>query len=72
MVTYSVDLDTVLKILRFDGQKQRPEPLKRPEISADPEEVYLPEPRLALGIIHPIPDTLEDRCKRRDTNTRTN
>jgi hypothetical protein len=40
--TYGMDLDVVIDILCLNSQQQRPEPFKRPEISADPEEVYLP------------------------------
>lgn len=41
MVTYGVDLDVVVDILRLDGEQKGTEPLERSEISANPEEVHL-------------------------------
>ena len=70
-LTYGVDLDVVVKILRLDSQQQRPEPLERAEISANPEEVDLSETRPALGVVHPVPDTLQNRSEGRNTNTGT-
>lgn len=61
--TYRVDLDVAVHILRFDGHEQRPEPFERSKVSAHPEEIHFPEPGLLLGVIHPIPDALEDRSK---------
>lgn len=55
-----VDLDAVVDILGFDSQQKRAEPLERAEISADPEEVHLAQPRLLLRVVHAIPDRLED------------
>jgi hypothetical protein len=66
-----VNLDMVINILSLDGQKQRSEPFERSEISANPEEVDLPETRAALGVVHPVPDTLQDGRERRDTDTST-
>jgi hypothetical protein len=64
-----VNLNVVFCILRFDRKKQRPEPLERSEISANPEKVHLPQPRAALWVVHPVPDALQDGGKRRHTNT---
>lgn len=61
----------VFQILGFDSQEQGAEPLKRSKVTTDPEKVYLPQPGTALWVVHAIPDTLQDRRKRRDTNTRT-
>jgi hypothetical protein len=69
--THGVDLNVVIDILGFDSQEERSEPLKRAEISADPKEVDLPQARTTLGVVHPIPDTLQDGGKWRDTNTGT-
>jgi hypothetical protein len=66
-----VDLDMIVKILRLNSQQQRPEPLKRPEISADPEEVDLAQARPALRVVHTVPDALEDGGKGRYTDTGT-
>jgi hypothetical protein len=70
--TYGVDLNVVIDILGFDGQEERSEPFKGAEISADPEEVDLPQAGTALRVVHPVPDTLENGGKWRDTNTGTN
>jgi hypothetical protein len=67
-----MDLDTVIVVLGLNSQEQRPEPLKGSEISAHPEEVYFAKPRASLRVVHAVPDTLEDGCERRDTNTSTN
>ncbi len=67
-----MNLDVVLKILSFDGQKKGTEPFERTEISADPEEVHLPQSGAALGIVHAVPDALENGGERCDTNTSTN
>lgn len=66
-----VDLDAVVHVLRLDRQQQRPEPLKGAKVSADPEEVDLSQTSLLLGVVHPVPDGLEDRGKGRHANTGT-
>jgi hypothetical protein len=68
---YGVDLNVVVDILGLDSQEERSEPLKGTEISADPEEVDLPQARATLGVVHPVPDTLQNRGEWRDTNTGT-
>jgi hypothetical protein len=69
--SYCVDLNMIVKILSFDSQEQRPEPLKRAEISANPEKVHFSEASAALRVVHPVPDTLEDRSERCHTDTGT-
>jgi hypothetical protein len=69
--TYGVDLNMILKILRFNSQQQRPEPLERPEISADPEEVDLAQTRPALRVVHAVPDALENGSEWGNTDTGT-
>lgn len=59
-------------ILSLNSQKQRPEPFEGAEITANPEEVHLVESCLLLRIVTPVPDTLQDRCEGRDTNTGSN
>lgn len=61
----------IIHILRFKSHKQRPEPLERAKVPAHPEEIDLPKWSLLVRVVHPIPDTLEDRGKRGDANTRT-
>jgi hypothetical protein len=70
--TYGVDFNMVVQILGFNGKQEGAEPFERSEISADPEEVHFPQPCAALREVHAVPDTLQDTCKRRDTNTCTN
>ena len=62
-LTYGMDLDVTVHILRFDGHEQRPEPFKRSKVSAYPEEIHFAEPGLLLRVIHPIPDAFENRSK---------
>lgn len=64
-----VNLDAVVHVLRLDGQQQRAEPLKRPKVSADPEEVDLAQARLLLRVVHAVPDGLEDGGERGDSYT---
>jgi hypothetical protein len=67
--TYSVNLNMVIDILCFNRQQQRAEPLKGPEIPANPEEVHFPQTRAALRVVHAVPDALEDGREGGDTNT---
>lgn len=71
VATYCVNLDMVIKILGLDSQEQGSKPFKGTEISANPEEVDFPQPCASLRVVHPIPDALQDRGERRDTDTRT-
>lgn len=64
-----VDLDALVDVLRLDGEQQRAEPLEGPKVSAHPEEVHLCETRLALRVVHAVPDGLENRRERRDSDT---
>lgn len=64
-----MNLNAVLKILRFNSRQQRTEPLQGPEVTADPEEVHLAEASSLLGEVHPVPYTLQNGCKGSDTNT---
>lgn len=66
-----MDFDPVLQILRFNSQKQRSEPFQRAKVTHDPEEIHLPQSGLALWIVHPIPDALQDTRERCDTDTCT-
>lgn len=72
VMTYCVNLNVVLQVLGLDSQKERPEPLQGTKVSADPKEVHLPQPRLPLWIVHPVPNALQNRGERRHTDTRTN
>lgn len=67
-----MDLNVIIQILRFDGEEKRAEPLERPKITADPEEVHLPQPCAALRVVHAVPDALQDRCERCHTDTSSN
>lgn len=70
--TYGVDLDVIIDILRLDSQQQRSEPFERSEVSADPEEVDLPQSRTgSLRVVHAVPDTLKNGRERCDTDTGT-
>ena len=69
-LTYRVDLDVAVHILRFDGHEQRPKPLKRSKVSAHPEEIHFAEPGLLLRVVHPIPDALENRSEGSHSNAR--
>lgn len=64
-----VNLNALVNILGLNGQQQGPEPLEGAKITADPEEVYLGQAGLALRIVHSVPDGLENRGERRDTDT---
>lgn len=70
-VAHGVDLNPALRVLLLDRCQQRPEPLKRPKISADPKEVDFAQPGLLLPIVvvHAVPHALEDRGERRHTDT---
>ena len=70
-VTYGVDLNVVVNILRLDSQKQRSEPLEGAKISANPEKVDLPQSSASLRVVHAVPDTLKNGGERSDTNTGT-
>lgn len=62
----------VIDILSLNSQEQRTEPLKGAEISANPEEVNLPQTSArSLRVVHAVPDTLEDGGERSNTNTCT-
>lgn len=64
-----MNLNITIHILGFNSHEKRPQPLKRAIVSADPEEINLPQARpLMLGIVHAVPDALEDRCKWRYTD----
>lgn len=66
-----MDLNEMSNILSLDGQKQGAKPLERAEITANPEEIDLVQPRLLLWVVTPVPDTFQDRGERSDTNTGT-
>ena len=68
-----VDLDAVLRVLLLDRVQERVEPLGGAEVADDPREVHLGEARRLrrVEVVHPVPDRLEDRRERGDTNTRT-
>lgn len=70
--TYGVDLDVIIDILRLDSQQQRSEPFEGSEVSANPEEVDLPQSRTgSLRVVHAVPDTLKNGRERSDTDTGT-
>ena len=66
-----VDLDAVVKVLLLDGEEQRAEPLKGAKVTADPEEVDLSQARSLLGVVHAVPDGLEDGGEGGHTDTGT-
>ncbi len=70
-VTHSVDLDVVVQVLGLDGEEERPEPLERAEVAADPEEVNFAQASPALRIVQTIPYALQDGSKRCDANSRS-
>ena len=57
---YSMDLYMTVHILCFNRHKQRPKPFERSKVSANPEEIHLPQPSLLFRVIHTVPDTLEN------------
>lgn len=66
-----MDLDVDIHILRLDGHEQRSEPFKRPEVFTDPEKVYLSKPCFLLGVVHAVPDALENRGEWCNSNSST-
>lgn len=64
-----MNLDSVTQILRLNSQKQRPKPFEATKIPTDPEEIDFSQTGLSFGIIHPVPNTLQDRGKGRDADT---
>lgn len=69
MRAYRVDFDPVGVILRLNCQQQTPKPFQRAKIPANPEKVDLPEPRALAGLIHAVPDALQDGGKWSDPDT---
>lgn len=63
-----MDLDRAIHVLSFNRHEKRPEPFKRTIVSTDPEEVDFPKSCLSLWVIHPVPDTLQNRCEWCHTN----
>lgn len=68
---YRQNLDMIIHILSFNSHEQRPKPLKRSKVLAHPEEIHLPKSSLLAWIIHPVPNTLEDRGERGNANACT-
>lgn len=68
-ITHRVDLNVAIHVFRLNRHEQRSEPLKRPKVPANPEEIHLPESSPLLRIFHPIPNTLKDGRKRGHANT---
>lgn len=66
-----VNLNALVDILGLNSEQQRSEPLERAKVTADPEEVHLGKTGLALGVVHAVPDGLENRGERRNTDTST-
>lgn len=67
-----VDLNVVVHVLGFNGEEERAEPFEGAKVTADPEEVNFAETSLLLGVVHAVPDALEDGSEWGDTNTGTN
>lgn len=67
-----MDLNVAIHILSFNRHQQRSKPFKRPKVSTHPEEVHLSEAGLLPRIVHPVPDALEDRSKRGNTDSGSN
>lgn len=65
-----MNFNPVGQILSLNCKKQRPEPFERAKVTTDPEEIHFAEPCLLPRIIHPIPNTLQDRRKRRHADAR--
>lgn len=57
-------LNLILQILRLNRKQKTPEPLKTSKIPTNPKEIHLPQPRLSLRILHPIPNTLQNARER--------
>ena len=66
-----MDLNVTVHILRLNCHQQRPKPLKRAKVPAHPEEIYLAQSRLGLGVVESVPDAFEDRGKGCDADTGT-
>lgn len=66
-----MNLDMIIQILCLNREQQTPKPLKTAKVPTHPEEIHLPQPRLLLWIVHPIPHALQDTRKRRDSNACT-
>lgn len=67
-----MNLDVVVHVLRLDGHEQRSEPFERTKVPTHPEEVYLSKPDFLLWVAQAVPDTLEDRRERCNSNPSTN
>ena len=67
-----MNLDVAVHILRLDCHEQGPKPFKGSKVSADPEEIHLPQPAFPLRVSYSIPDAFEDGCKRSDADSSSN
>lgn len=65
------NLDSVLRVLFFDGVQERMEPFGRTEIADHPDEVDFGEAggRRVVKVVHAVPNVLEDGGKGRYTDT---
>ena len=59
-LTCCVDFNVAVHILRFDCGEQRHEPFKGVNVTTNPEEIDFPEEGLLIGVVHSVPDALED------------
>ena len=71
--TYGMNLNIAVDILGFNSHEKRPKPFKRAIVTTNPEEVDFAQARPSTpGIIHAVPNALEDRCEWRDTDPCSN
>jgi hypothetical protein len=61
----------IFQVLSFDSEQKRAEPFEGAEITANPEEVHLPQSCTTLGVVHAVPDTLKNGGEGCDTDTGT-
>ena len=66
-----MNLNVILQILSFDSEQKGAEPLEGAEVTANPEEIHLPQSCTALGVVHAVPDAFEDRSEGGNTDTGT-
>ena len=64
-------LNVVVQILLLDGVQEGVEPLRRPEIADDPDEVHLGQSRRLVGVrpVSSVPDVFQDTSEWCDTDT---
>lgn len=72
-ITHGMNFDMTINILGFNGREQGSEPLKRPKVATDPEEIHLSQTSLLLGTFtHAVPYATENRGERSHSNASSN